>query len=59
VVLKLGLLVNIPFGRKVVDHVGDSCAESFAVHLQSVGFGKPNGARREGTMILFLGRHHP
>jgi hypothetical protein len=39
--------------------VGDSCVESFAVHLLSIGFGRPNGARREGTMILFLGRHHP
>jgi hypothetical protein len=51
--------MNIPIGQKVVDRVGDSCIESFVVHLPSIRFGRPNAARREGTMILFLGRHHP
>jgi hypothetical protein len=39
----------------VVDHVGDSYVESFAVHLPLIGFGRPIDARR----ILFLGRHCP
>jgi hypothetical protein len=43
----------------MVDHVGDSYVESFAIHLMSIGFGRPIGARREGTLILFLGRHRP
>jgi hypothetical protein len=43
----------------VIDRVGDCCIELFAVHLLLIGFDSPIGARREGTMILFLGSHRP
>jgi hypothetical protein len=36
-VLRLRLIVNTPFSRKVVDCVGDSCVESFVVHLPLIG----------------------
>jgi hypothetical protein len=45
----------------VVDHKGDfySFIESYVVHLPLIGLGRPNGAYREETLILFFMRHHP
>jgi hypothetical protein len=49
------------FSRSLVDREGDfySFVESYVVHLPLIGLGRPNGACKEETLILFFMRHHP